>query len=410
MAGLRKIRMSGNDMVPWHVLAVSWLFLLLPTLFVTDSGAPRLFSGAALAAAAETPSKGKQLLDDLVRRARQEGALNATIYIPFRGKIEAQLVEAFQKRFGLQIKVTTAAGASAQEYPKAIAETKAGAPSAYDTLWGTATDNMVLVGAGGTQRVENWEGLLAEINPMVGSRKIRPEQISPRPLQGHGFLGWSRPKALVYNRSVISKDDLPKTHSDLGHPKYKGKLTQPAWPDSWDIAPAVFEPFDKEKWLQIIRKTAENTYSVEFEIPGTQRVVLGEVGLAFDNAGHALSLLHKDPQLPIVIAYFQDYNPIIDFLYVVRKGARHPAAATLFAMWTTTPEAATIWQTADDFVTQLRLGDSALDRKVRETITRNRAPMIGFLDNEKTAKVLEWYSTEEGTKFRRAIADAIRGK
>ncbi|MBI2998822.1 MAG: hypothetical protein HYY46_10320, partial [Deltaproteobacteria bacterium] len=134
----------------------------------------RLSPVEVLAAAAETSSKGQQLLDGLVRRAKQEGELTATVQSSWDKKVHQPLADAFKKRFGLDIKVTIANVRMSSHLPMAVAETQAGAPATYDLLTGDDAETMQLIGAGGTQKIEGWEELLREINPLVRSGKVRP--------------------------------------------------------------------------------------------------------------------------------------------------------------------------------------------------------------------------------------------
>lgn len=127
------------------------------------------------------------------------------------------------------------------------------------------------------------------------------------------------------------------------------------------------------------------------------------------NTYYALGPKAKDPNAPLEFTYFQDYNQANFVFYVVRKGARHPAAATLFSLWMTTPEAESIWQ-PDLFLTQFVWGESDLDRKTRQDMQQSGAKVVDFLSTEKGRDLLAWYATEEGRKYRQAIGRAIKGE
>ncbi len=316
---------SRNHLTKWMVSGVLSLTLVM----------------ASMPAHAET---GKQLLDKLIRKANQEGQLVATVQSSWRRTIPKKIANAFKKRFGLNIDVSVTPVRPAKHYPIAIAETKAGAPPTYDVIQADDSENMALIGAGGTQKIDNWKALLATINPLVGSGKVKPEQISYGPFSGHAFQFMRNVKVIIYNTKLISKKDLPKIHADLGESRYKDKFTQPPWTAHWEIAPAVFDNFDKEKWIEIVRRAGKNTNTVLPSSTGSQRVALGEFvfGLAHDT--YAARILKKDPKAPIALAFFTDYNESNATYYVVRKRTRHPAAASLYALWLTTPEAQAIWQ------------------------------------------------------------------
>ena len=404
---LREVRKSGSGSVPWRVVALSSAFLLLPALFVTDFAAPRLFSGE-LAAAAESPSKGKQVLDELVAKAKQEGELVATIQSSWSKGLIPPLTDAFRKRFGLDIKVTVANVNSAQHFPVAIAETQAGAPATYDVVQGDDAETMQIVGAGATQKVENWATLLAEINPLVRSGKVRPDEISRGPFQDHSFMFMANVKQLIYNTKSISEKELPRTHRDLADPKFKGKFAQPPWTSHWEIAPVAFDKFDRNEWLEVVRRAGKNSGAVMGESGAVQRVVLGEFAFALAQDRYMRQIFAKDPKAPIAAKFFDDYNELNQVYYSVRTRARHPAAGTLWALWMTTAESQKIWQPSD--LQAMPYGDSQLDRDFKQNIEKSKARVIGFLDNEKTMDLLQWYRTEEGRKYLDAVARAIRGE
>jgi len=308
----------------------------------------------------------------------------------------------------LDIKVTIANVNSARHFPVAIAETQAGAPATYDVVQGDDAETMSIVGASATQKVDNWATLLAEVNPLVRSGKVRPDEISRGPFQEHSFMFMANVKQLIYNTKSVSEKDLPRTHRDLADPKYKGKFAQPPWTSHWEIAPVAFEKFDRNEWLDVVRRAGKNTAAVIGESAAVQRVVLGEFAFALAQDRYTRQILGKDPKAPIAARFFDDYNELNQVYYSVRNRARHPAAGTLWALWMTTAEAQKIWQPSD--LQAVPYGDSDLDREFRQGIEKSKARVIGFLDNEKTIELLKWYRTEEGRKYLDALAKAIRGE
>ena len=347
-------------------------------------------------------------LTELVAKAKQEGALTVTVSSSISGKLIQQLTAAFKKRFGLDIEVTLTPVSDRKSYSKALAEAKIGTVPTYDAIEGPDTNNTGLVGAGGIQKIDNWETLLAEINPQVRSGKIRVEQLSPGPLKGYGFAYISRVKALLYNPKLISKDKLPKTHAELTDPKYKDIWTQPPWTSHWNIGPMVFPELGTEKWVDIVRKAGKNAGAVQSEIAGVQRMLLGEYKFTMANSYYYFLFKSKNPKAPLDVTYFEDYNPVQTSFYVVRKAARHPAAATLFAMWMGTPEAESIWQPVV-FYTQL-WGVSDMDRKVRQLREQSGAKYVDYLSTKQGLDFLRWFRTEEGRKYKQALSRAIRGE
>lgn len=347
-------------------------------------------------------------LKELIAKAKEEGALNATTTSGFDLKMNQQLGEAFKKRFGLNIKVTLTPIASPQNFPRAAALIRAGAPPTYDAIEGPALSIMGLQGMGGIEQIPDWKSILAEINPLVRSGKVRPERLTSDPLNGFAFAYLVRVKSLLYNPRLISKDQLPKTHADLTDPKYKGMWTHPPWTSHWDIGPLVFPELGVEKWLEIARKAGKNAGAVLAESAGVQRVLLGEFAFAPANVDYYFLFKSKDPKAPLDITFFKDYNNVNTALYVVRKGARNRAAGTLFALWMTTPEAASIHQ-PESFANQI-WGESELDKRVRQLMEESGARFVDNMSGGKTLEFLKWMETEEGRKYDQAIGKAIRGQ
>jgi len=360
------------------------IWILVGALFAGVTYGPRVIPAATLS--------------ELIAQARQEGAVNAIVNVPTSPKTAPKLAAAFNKRFGLDIQVTIIPTSTTRHYPKAAAATKAKLVPTYDAIVSSAKNNIALVAIGGVQKIDGWETLLAEINPLVGSGNVRPKQISPDPFSGYAFQYVSFLKGLIYNPNLISKEELPKTHAELANSKYKGKWTQPPFASHWDVGPLVFPDIPKEKWLEIVKEAGKNAGAVQQESAGVQRVVLGEFAFAPANTYYYLRAKAKDSQVPLEITYFKDYNPVVGLYYVVRKGARHPAAGTLLAMWMGTPEAKAVWQ-PDTFATQFLWGEGKLERKVRQYLQESGAKVVNPIDTQKGVELLRWYGTPEGRRL-----------
>jgi ABC-type Fe3+ transport system substrate-binding protein len=351
--------------------------------------------GAFLLAIALTPRvSAAASLSELIAAAKKEGSLNATVISSMHGKTTAKIIPAFKKRFGLDIEVTLTGVRSTSHYGRAAAATRAGSPPTYDAIEGSELSNVQLIGVGGTQKIDGWESLLKEINPLVASGKVRPEQISAEPFTGHGFKYLSRVKGIIFNPKLISKGELPKTHADLSNPKYKDRWTQPPWTSHWEVGTVVIKDMEKEKWLQIVKKAGKNAAAVQSASKGVRRVLLGEYAFGLANTYEALRAKAKDAKAPIDVSYFKDYNQ---------------TNSALFVMWMGTPEAKAIWQ-PQLYATQFIWGESELDRKVRRLIKDSGANIFDYLQDKKSVDFLKWYGTKDGRAYSKALGRAIRGR
>ncbi len=362
----------------------------------------------APAAAAPAASPGKQLLDDLVKRANEEGEVTVTILGSWDQSLIPPLADTFKKRFGLNINVQIATMAAAQHYPIAIAETRAGTPPTYDAVQGDPTETAQLIGAGGIQPIESWEALLAEINPLVQSGKVTPSQISHGPATGRGFTYLGNVKQIVYNTRLISEAELPRTHAELTDPRFKDKFIQPPWTSHWAIAPAVLDNLNRDQWLDTVRAAGKNGGAVLGETPGAQRVALGQYAFLLGQDTNVRELRSKDPQVPIAARFMDDYNEYNAVYYAVRTGTRHPAAATLWVLWMTTPESEAIWQPVVHFAK--RYGESEVDQEHARLLREAGSKAVSWLENPRTVELLEWYQTADGRQYLDAMQKAIKGE
>jgi ABC-type Fe3+ transport system substrate-binding protein len=357
---------------------------------------------------AQAPSRGKQLLDDLVKKAQAEGELRLGLNNTWSPEVRERLGEVFKQRFGLTGDVAITPILGTQHLPVAVTETRAGTPPSLDSVYGDDAETMQLVTVGGVLRVENWEALLAEINPLVGSGKVTPDQVSKGPLAGRGFLFVGNVKRILYNPRLIGEAELPRTHAELADPRFKDKFIQPPWTAHWEIAPAVLDNLNREQWLETVRAAGRNSGMVLPYIPATERLLLGQFAFALGDDTTPRRVFAKDPQAPLAAKFLDDYNPYIGLYTTVRTGTAHPTGATLWALWLTTPEAQAIWQPVELWAQ--RYGDTEIDQEQARFIREPANKVVWFLDNPRTIELLESYQTPEGRQYLDAIGKAIRGE
>jgi ABC-type Fe3+ transport system substrate-binding protein len=258
-------------------------------------------------------------------------------------------------------------------------------------------------------KIDDWEKLLAEINPLVRSGKVKPQQISPTPFSGFGFEFANRIKGIAYNPKLITREALPKRHADLVDPKYRGKWLQPPYSTNWDLGALVFHEMPRDVWLETVRRAGQNAGGVQLDPVAIQRVALGEFAFALVNLDQYFRIINKDPQAPLAWTFFADYNPVTSIMYSVRKGARHPAGATLFTLWIGSPEAKAIWQASTSEL-QFVWGDGAVEERAKQYLKEVGGRTVRSLENERGIEFMKWMGTAEGRDYRTAIARAIRGK
>jgi ABC-type Fe3+ transport system substrate-binding protein len=313
-----------------------------------------------------------------------------------------ELTDAFKRRFGINITVSAdLSGQESQKFNQAVAETRAGIPPTFDLMQGEPPVVLELSQAGGIDRIENWESLLAHIAPDAYKHR---DKISPVGVAGYGFLWATRIAVLLYNPKIISEREIPEQWKDLGNSKYRGAFSIPPWTT---ITLMGLLKYDKTEWLEVVKSWGQLKPQVLHYAAAFQRIMLGEFKFAETTANLYFSHKAKDPNAPIEISFFSDFTPLREVFYVVRKGARHPNAAKLFALWATSGEANEIFEKYA-FSENLFLGRGPITRKIVHLLEQRRIKPVSWFESTKSLEKFLWLGTEEGRKYTQAIARAQR--
>jgi ABC-type Fe3+ transport system substrate-binding protein len=363
--------------------------------------APAAPSSPPTAAPAQAASTA---FEQLIAQAKQEPVIDLVI-ASSAVRSAPQIVDAFKKRFGLNnLKVNAdVKGDETARFQQAIAETKAGAKPTFDLMQGEVENVVLLSAEGGTIEVVNWEALLGEVNPAVRSGQVKPTQVSPPKIAGRGFIWATRTKALIYNTSLIKKEDLPLARKDLADPKWAGKLAIAPFTSDWQYG-VLFN--DKQEWLQIADKVGKNSVAVLSYDAQRDRMLLGEFPLSPSNSYYYFGVRATDKNAPIGVHFFTDYTAVPPVVYTVRKGGKAPASATLFALWSTTPEFEALHQTETSY-TNAVFGQSQLDDDERKLVQSSGSRLVTWLDSDETIKTLDWFATAEGRTYNEQMNRAL---
>jgi ABC-type Fe3+ transport system substrate-binding protein len=257
--------------------------------------------------------------------------------------------------------------------------------------------------AGYMTHVQDWELLLAEINPLVASGRIKPDEISPDPYKGSGFIWSNVSKSLIYNTNLVSRADLPRTRADLADPRYRGRFAVAPWVDEWLWGLLIYP---KEEWLNTADRAGANAVGVLTFAASLQRLLVGELPLTPTNSYTYWEAKSKDPNAPIGLHWFADYTAIDSTRNTVVKGTPHPAAATLFALWMTTPEAQGITQSLIPYA-NLSYGQSEADERERSAIKESGSRVVTWYDTPQTLETFKWLSTPEGRAYSTELSRAV---
>ncbi len=220
---------------------------------------------------------------------------------------------------------------------------------------------------------------------------------------GKAFIWGTRTKVMVYNSELATEKTIPRRIKDLADSKFKGKFTVAPWTDIFEQGVLVYE---KTKRLKKMDKIGKNAMGVMRFQPALNRILLKEFAYTYMNSAAYWGVKAKDPSAPIKVHWFSDYTPLSPMMYIVPKGSRHPAAATLWALWMTTKEAQSIFQqTSPQEI--LLFGQSDIDNRSRAAIKKSGSKLVSYLSSPENVAVLKWWATDEGRKYRSKMKSSV---
>ena len=214
----------------------------------------------------------------LIEAAKKEGG-KVVAY----GSLESEAFDAvkagFEKKTGLQLEYWRASGTKTME--RAVSEYRSGKPL-YDAILLNAN----------VARLVSKEGMLVKYDS-PSAAQFAKEAIDPvlGPSYRNVIIG------VIYNKSMLSPADAPKTLEDLARPQFKGKIAMPdpgqhVTTTQW--LANLEKVIGKEKADKFIRDLAnQKPILVESFIPSAERVTGGEVPLAITYVIYAYTYPQK---------------------------------------------------------------------------------------------------------------------
>jgi len=342
----------------------------------------------------------QQLLSKLVEGAKKERELVIWGGIPELGENGArEYGETFKARFGLKdirFKYDTA-GVTGEKFSHAVMETKLGLPASYDVMYGPDHRVIALIGQGGVEAIDNWRILL----PDGADQRF----VSPSVVEGKAFLFATRANGIIYNSKLMPASDVPRTTGDVADPKYKGKFYTAPWTTYVNYGILVYP---KQQWLETMKGWGRNKELTVVSAGGIVRMMAGEFSFEpFSNTYYYFHFRSKGD--PVGVAFFTDVVPLSLQFYVVRRNARNPNVAKLFALWAAGSEAVQIFEkyswTPNMYVKASRIG-----QEEAALIDKLGAKVVTWFDSNETLDKLMWYTTKEGREYEAEIAKALKLK
>jgi iron(III) transport system substrate-binding protein len=186
--------------------------------------------------------EGADRVQKLVAAAKKEGSF--MLYTSFAEKDLPRLTAAFEKRYGVKVRVWRSA--SEKVLQRAVIETGAGRHE-FDAIHTSALEMEALYR----------EKVLQPVAPAHGVQLLAGALRPHRAWTATYLSFWVQ----AYNTSVVKKEDLPRTYQDLLDPKWKGKLGIEARVPEWYATVAM--DMGEEKGIRFFRElVARNGISV----------------------------------------------------------------------------------------------------------------------------------------------------
>ncbi|MBI2999729.1 MAG: extracellular solute-binding protein [Deltaproteobacteria bacterium] len=265
-------------------------------------------------------------LDELVAAAKKEGTVEFYATTTLKDKGARLLSEAFNKKYGLNIRVNYVPAISfTRDVAKVVGLAATGVPPEWDL--------MLIHDAG---HATLW---LRKLLKPFDYRKlgIDPELIH----YDSGAVSFANQFALpAYNNKLLPAKDVPKSWEDLLDPKWKGgKLGMST--ATHHIA-RLAAAWGETKTTEFVKALARQQPFLGTLQELSTRLLIGEIQVAIT---HLDEFIYQAKATGAPIVFAEEVQPVISptLNAGVLKGARHPNAGHLFAVFLTTNEAQEIW-------------------------------------------------------------------
>ncbi|MGO4837123.1 ABC transporter substrate-binding protein, partial [Rhizobiaceae sp. 2RAB30] len=206
--------------------------------------------GMGVAATGMAAAGDAATVEELVKGARSEGELVVLLIHPAKPENKEKIIDAFKKRYDLDIKIdwapmhpTTLMSRLGAESPSGRFSGDVGAGS-IDDLWPSVKKGYVAS--------VNWPALFGDDLPALRSRT----EGVPVEMSGTVLSMFDLVYGLIWNKDFVTEDELPKTIADMADPAWKGRLAL----NSYHVAPIDYLSYEigGEKTVDLVSKLLEN--------------------------------------------------------------------------------------------------------------------------------------------------------
>ncbi len=165
--------------------------------------------------------------------------------------------------------------------------------------------------------------------------RVYKELFEPLYPDGEFTLGFNQlPIVLIYNKKLVSEDELSGSWSDVLNPKWKGRLAMadPGGSGSAYIALSFLlewergEDYNWDNAAKLFRNVSDSMLAKSSEV--YRGVVAGEFAIGITMEEAAINLINQGENIGIV--YFKEGTPVINDSIALMKDAKHKEDAKRF--------------------------------------------------------------------------------
>jgi len=268
--------------------------------------------------------------DDIVKAAAKEGTIVMWASTPREDTTQA-LADAFNKKFGMNIKIERVGVSAGDVASRLLAEKRGGRYTVDLTIISDAT-MPTLIQNDLVEKVD-WQGIFG--GKFEGLKNAATEIVDVS--RGYGLQFRDLVYGITYNTKIISEKEAPKTWADLTDPKWRRKVTIDA-----GLSPIarLISSLGKEGVLKLGKEIVQNQpVYANGSNAAMQKVVSGEAPIGVLALNTALG--EKRKGAPVEMVHPEPLAMVSSQLMLVPKNAPHPNLAKLFTAWFATEGMAT---------------------------------------------------------------------
>lgn len=270
---------------------------------------------AAVVFAAALPANAQMTLDELVKKAGEEGKVDMnTSTTRYAATAAPGLSKAISEKFGIDLEIEFVNSSPVPVIAgQVIEEHKAGIKPSFDVFPLPLSFTKRIGEAGAIQKVD-WTGI-----------GVAPELIDPN---GNAVWIHTIARAVVYNSNIVTGEDIPTKLDDLLDPKWKGKIAGPGFGDAYGMisVPVLGEEKGKE-WVKALYEDQDLAVIRSMtDVPN--RVANGEFAIGMGVPANYSGLVTKGA--PIANAPLEKVGGQPYYMFVLENAA-HPNAGALLA-------------------------------------------------------------------------------